>query len=66
MSPKGLEDDGELGGAQLGLLTRLLPLAVIISAIVLFASELMTTLSSRHTAARSSSNSRRPTATAMR
>ncbi len=33
----------ELGGVELGLLTRLLPLAVLISAIVLFASELMTT-----------------------
>lgn len=35
--------DRELKGAELGLLTRLLPLAVLISAIVLFASELMTT-----------------------
>jgi hypothetical protein len=32
-----------LGEIQLGLLTRLLPLAILISAIVLFASELMTT-----------------------
>lgn len=36
-------DDKELDGVELGLLTRLLPLAVLISAIVLFASELMTT-----------------------
>jgi len=33
----------ELSGAELGLLTRLLPLAVLVSAAVLFASELMTT-----------------------
>ena len=33
----------QLGEVQLGVLTRLLPLAVLISAIVLFASELMTT-----------------------
>jgi hypothetical protein len=33
----------ELDGVELGLLTRLLPLAVLISAIVVFASELMTT-----------------------
>jgi hypothetical protein len=38
----GSGEDG-LGAVQLGLLTRLLPLAVLISAIALFASELMTT-----------------------
>jgi hypothetical protein len=36
-------DDKELGPVELGLLTRLLPLAVLTAAIVLFASELMTT-----------------------
>jgi hypothetical protein len=35
--------DDKLGTVELGLLTRLLPLAVLISAIALFASELMTT-----------------------
>ena len=36
-------EEKELDGAELGLLTRLLPLAVLIAALVLFASELMTT-----------------------
>jgi hypothetical protein len=36
-------DEEKLDGVELGLLTRLLPLAVLVSAMVLFASELMTT-----------------------
>jgi hypothetical protein len=38
-----VNDDEELGTIELGLLTRLLPLAVLAAAVVLFASELMTT-----------------------
>jgi hypothetical protein len=39
---KGLGEK-ESEGVQLGLLTRLLPLAVLVAAVILFASELMTT-----------------------
>jgi hypothetical protein len=42
-APDVSDDDKELGTTELGLLTRLLPLAVLVAAIVLFASELMTT-----------------------
>ena len=38
-----MSDEKELGTTELGLLTRLLPLAVLVAAIVLFTSELMTT-----------------------
>ena len=45
MSPRNesTTDEEKLDGVELGLLTRLLPLAVLVSAMVLFASELMTT-----------------------